>query len=79
MPIARVYPPMKRRMTAAASILGVAAVVAWMTATAFGQGAPVTPPLAPAQVLVSIGTLDMSRLVPAQFGDWDAAAPQPTR
>jgi hypothetical protein len=36
-------------------------------------------PEQPAPVLVSFSTLDMSRLAPAQFGDWDAAAAQPMR
>jgi hypothetical protein len=78
MTIARVRPSLHHHLIAAGSVLCVAAMVAWMTATAFGQSAFVKPPLAPAHVLVSVGTLDMSRLVPAQFGDWDAAD-HPTR
>lgn len=73
MAIARVRTSLDNRMIAAGSSLCVAAIVAWMSATAFGQSASVKPPQAPAQVLVSVGTLDMSRLIPAQFGDWDAA------
>ncbi len=32
-----------------------------------------------AGVLVSVGLLDMSRLAPAQFGDWEPAASQRSR
>jgi hypothetical protein len=62
------------RLLAAGCFLCVAGLVAWSTTTASGQ-ARVTRPTLP--VLVSISTLDMSRLVPAQFGDWDAAAQPP--
>ena len=64
MAIARLRPSLDHRILAVGSVLCVAAIAAWMTATAFGQSASVEPPLAPAHVLVSVGTLDMSRLVP---------------
>jgi hypothetical protein len=78
MPITRVWLPLKHRMTAAGSFLCVAGLVAWSTATAFSQSASAPIPPQP-PVLVSVSTLDLSRLVPAQFGDWDAVAAQPTR
>lgn len=62
--------PHHRRMMAAGCHLCVAGLIAWSTAVASGQ---VPPPPQPTPVLVSITTLDMSRLAPAQFGDWDAA------
>ena len=70
--------PHSHRMTAAGCFLCVAGLVAWSTATAFGQTASAPIPPQPAPVLISVSTLDMSRLAPSQFGDWDAAA-QPTR
>jgi hypothetical protein len=80
MPVTRVCLPLHHRMMAAGTFLCVAAIVAWTTATAFGQtvSAPILPPQ-PAPVHVSTSTLDLSRLVPAQFGDWDTATAQPTR
>ena len=80
MSVTRICLPLHHRMMAAGSILCVAGVVAWPTATAIGQTtlAPALPQQ-PAPVLVSFSALDMSRLAPAQFGDWDAAAAQPTR
>ena len=70
----RVCPPLNHRIMAAGSYLCVAAFVAWTTA-ASGRAPQVRPAvLRPAPVLVSVSTLDMSRLAPAHFGDWDAAA-----
>jgi hypothetical protein len=75
---ARALLPHHHRMMAAGTFLCLAGLAAWSTATAFGQSAsPPTPPQ-PTSVLISVSTLDMSRLAPAQFGDWDAAA-NPTR
>jgi hypothetical protein len=75
---AQVFQPHHHRMMAAGCLLGVAGLIAWSTATAFGQSASPPPTPQPTPVLVSMTTLDMSRLAPAQFGDWDAAV-QPTR
>ena len=72
MAITRVRSLPSHYIIAAGSVLCVAAMVAWMTAAASGQGASVKPPVATTQILVSVGTLDMSRLLPSQFGDWDA-------
>ena len=77
MPITRVCLPLHHRMMATGSFLCVAVLVAWSTATAFGQSA--SAPTLPPPVLVSISTLDMSRLAPAQFGDWDAIPSQSAR
>lgn len=71
----RVCLPLRHHMNAAGCLLCVAGLAAWSVATASGQGRVA---LAPAPVLISISTLDLSRLVPAHFGDWDAAA-QPAR
>jgi hypothetical protein len=68
----------RHRIMAAGCFLCVAAFVAWSTAAAFGKAPSVhRPQLKPTPFLVSVSTLDMSRLVPAQFGDWDAAAQPP--
>jgi hypothetical protein len=64
----------RHRMMAAACALCIAGLVAWSTATAFGM-VRATLPRSP--VLVSTSTLDMSRLAPAQFGDWDVIALPP--
>lgn len=75
MPITRARTPLNHRLMAAGSVLCVAALVAWATAASSGKAAPALPAvLQPAAVLVSVGTLDMSRLGPAHFGDWDVAA-----
>ena len=70
----RVWQLRCHRVMAAGCFLCVAGIVAWSTATAFGKARVALPHAA---VLVSTSTLDMSRLVPAQFGDWDAAAQPP--
>jgi hypothetical protein len=72
----RICQHQRYRMMAAGCFLCVAGLVAWSAATASGK-ARVTLPRA--AVLVSTSTLDMSRLLPAQFGDWDTAAAQPAR
>lgn len=41
--------------------------------------APMPAAVSVAPVLVSVSTLDLSRLVPSQFGDWDAPASAPER
>ncbi len=57
----------------------------WAATTAAGETAPIAAPStspAPASVspvLVSVSSFDLSRLVPSQFGDWDAAPSLPTR
>jgi hypothetical protein len=72
---ARALLPQHHRLMTAACFLCMAGFVAWSTATAFGKAPSVQrPALKPTPVQVSVSTLDMSRLVPAQFGDWDAAA-----
>jgi hypothetical protein len=74
MTISRLRLPLRHHFKAAGCLLCVAGLAAWSGATASGQG----PVVAPAAVLVSVSTLDMSRLEPAHFGDWDVAA-QPAR
>jgi hypothetical protein len=74
MTIPRLCLPLHHHFKAAGCLLCVAGLAAWSTVTASGQG----PVAAPAAVLVSVSTLDMSQLGPAHFGDWDVAA-QPAR
>ena len=67
MTAARVCLSLRHHLKAAGCLLCVAGLAAWSTATA------VVP--APAPIRVSTSTLDMSRLGPAHFGDWDLAQP----
>lgn len=53
--------------------LAAGAMCLWTTGIASDAGGS-TP--APAAVLVSVSLLDMSRLAPAQFGDWESAVSQ---
>ena len=77
---ARVCLPHRHRIMAAGCFLCVAGLVAWSTATALGKAPSLQrPKLSPTPVLVSVSTLDMSRLAPAQFGDWDVVPSQPAR
>ncbi len=57
----------------------VAGAMAGTTAADQGPLVDASPPVVAPSVRVSVSTLDLTRLVPAHFGDWDAASPTPER
>jgi hypothetical protein len=69
-------PPKHRPLTALAASFGLGVLVAWATTATSDEGNAAQPP---ALVLISTSTLDLSRLVPAQFGDWEPASLQPAQ
>jgi hypothetical protein len=66
--------PLQRSLAAPMAISLVGGALYLITAGHAPNEARAVP--VEAAVLVSVGLLDMSRLAPAQFGDWEPAASQ---
>lgn len=76
MQLAWVRLPKHRPLTSLGLSFCFGLLVAWATTATSDKGSAAP---AGASVLVSVSTLDMSRLIPAQFGDWEPATTLPAR
>lgn len=74
MPLARVCLVPRHLVLFASCLLAGALCVGVASSSQQGRAAS-----QPAAIFVSTSLLDMSRLTPEHFGDWEHAAPAPTR